>query len=288
MHEHTIWKPPCKIHSVIRRACSLALVGLQARQFVCPLVQSRNAFSYRPAMPIKVANNKRKQTENQESVKSKVARKEESHLYTDDNPETTLHGTGFADQAAAQRTLQLVRNRSTTYQFQVINTMYHRAKHHPHPNARMQSAMDIFQEWLDQYQTKKEQLPKYKTVKRLLVEQCLKALDSGQVAPADSKLSSSDEFLAALSWAKIYAQMPTGKRLANTLTTTDPEDPDMDSLRTSHLQHLVPANSSTAKKQAWRLDEDGHRQLSDLHLQWILFGYTPVEGQAMACLRALK
>ena len=168
-------------------------------------------------MPVKVPNNKRKQPQNRQPVQGKVARKQDSHLYTDDNPESTLHGTGFADEAAAHRTLHLVRKRSITYQFQVINTMYHRAKHHPHPNARMQKAMDTFQEWLDEYQTKKEQVPKYKIVKRPLVETCLRALNSGQLAPADSKLSSSEKFLAALSWATTYVQMPTGKRLANSI-----------------------------------------------------------------------
>lgn len=31
-----------------------------------------------------------------------------SHLYTDDNPETTLHGTGFKDEAAATKTSRLM------------------------------------------------------------------------------------------------------------------------------------------------------------------------------------
>jgi hypothetical protein len=48
----------------------------------------------------------------------------DSHLYTDDNPETTLHGTGFKDSDAAKHTIKLVSKRSLTYQFQTINTMY--------------------------------------------------------------------------------------------------------------------------------------------------------------------
>jgi hypothetical protein len=48
----------------------------------------------------------------------------DSHLYTDDNPETTLHGTGFKDTEAAKHTIELVSKRSLTYQFQTINTMY--------------------------------------------------------------------------------------------------------------------------------------------------------------------
>lgn len=36
---------------------------------------------------------------------AKVAKNpKDSHLYTDDNPETTLQGTGFKDEATAQKT----------------------------------------------------------------------------------------------------------------------------------------------------------------------------------------
>lgn len=60
---------------------------------------------------------------------SKAAFKTDSHLYTDDNPESTLHGTGFSSAETAERTIKLVSKRSRLYQFQVINTMYNRAKH---------------------------------------------------------------------------------------------------------------------------------------------------------------
>ena len=53
------------------------------------------------------------------STKKKDGR--DSHLYTDDNPKTTIHGTGFKDAAAAERTLKLIENRSLIYQFQTVN-----------------------------------------------------------------------------------------------------------------------------------------------------------------------
>lgn len=102
---------------------------------------------------------------------SKVGRKEptkttktrnprDSHLYTDDNPSTTIHGTGFKDKAAAQRTLELIGRRSLIYQFQTVNTMFNRAKHHPAMKkavegsagtADIRAAMEVFREWLDVY-----------------------------------------------------------------------------------------------------------------------------------------
>lgn len=249
------------------------------------LTRHRGVCTTRQDMPLKQKAGSKRKGNPSDTAEPRDARKHDSHLYTDDNPESTLHGTGFADAAAADRTIHLIRKRSLTYQFQVVNTMFYRAKHHPHPNAQMQSAMDIFQTWLHEYQTRKEQLVKYKTAKRSLVEQCLKCDEAGQLAPADDSLTSSDTFQAALGWARRYVSMPTGKRLANTLTTSNPEEPDMDSLRTTYLQSLVPADKAAAKKQCWRLDKDGHRQLSDLHLQWILFGYSPAEGQALTHLQ---
>ena len=236
----------------------------------------QNRALVRLAMPPKFTGSKRKADDADAGSSHQPARKKDSHLYTDDNPDTTLHGTGFQDAAAAQKTIHLVSQRSLTYQFQVINTMFYRAKHHPHPNARMHSAMDIFQQWLDQYQTQKQQVTKFKTVQRPLVAATLKALDDGHLKPEDASIQSSDAFETGLRWARIYVDMPSGKRLANTLTTTDPEQPDMDSLRTSYLQQLVPDNS---KQQAWRADTSGTSYPSDVHIQWLLFGYSPYEGK---------
>ena len=98
-------------------------------------------------------------TLSQPYTKDKKARDpKDSHLYTDDNPSTTIHGTGFKDEATAHKTLDLIKNRSLTYQFQTVNTMFYRAKHHPSMKKGisggagtkgMEEAMAIFREWLD-------------------------------------------------------------------------------------------------------------------------------------------
>jgi hypothetical protein len=69
-------------------------------------------------------------------------------LYTDYNPKKTLKGTGFKDAETAKRTLKLISNRDLTYQKQVVNTMYNRAKFHPHQTTSMKEAMDIYFKWL--------------------------------------------------------------------------------------------------------------------------------------------
>lgn len=72
-------------------------------------------------------------------------------LYNDSNPQTTLKGTGFKNVKKARQTIQLVRDKPKIYQFQVINTMYYRAKHHPYRTRDMEEAMKVLKQWLDSY-----------------------------------------------------------------------------------------------------------------------------------------
>jgi aromatic ring hydroxylase len=61
---------------------------------------------------------------------------------------TSTKGTGFKDKQKALDTLQIIKHRDLTYQKQVVNTMYNRAKHHPHQTADMKEAMKVFSAWL--------------------------------------------------------------------------------------------------------------------------------------------
>lgn len=70
-------------------------------------------------------------------------------LYEDKHPETSTKGTGFKDKDKALDTLKIIKKRDLVYQKQVVNTMYNRAKHHPHQSEGMRNAMKIFKIWLD-------------------------------------------------------------------------------------------------------------------------------------------
>lgn len=76
-------------------------------------------------------------------------------LYSNRHPNRTMKGTGFKDEKTAQKTIQLIRFRSPAYQFNVINTMFNRAKYHPHQTTNMLSAMKIFASWLKKYKKPK-------------------------------------------------------------------------------------------------------------------------------------
>lgn len=74
-----------------------------------------------------------------------------AELYNDINPNNTLKNTGFKNKQTAINTIKLIKNRCNYYQFSVINTMYNRAKYHPHQTNNMKEAMIIFKRWINDY-----------------------------------------------------------------------------------------------------------------------------------------
>ena len=75
----------------------------------------------------------------------------DSTLYDNFHPEKSLKGTGFKNAKVALNTIKLISKISLKYQFDVVNTMYNRAKYHPHKTKDMEDAMKIFHKWLKEY-----------------------------------------------------------------------------------------------------------------------------------------
>ena len=65
-------------------------------------------------------------------------------LYSDNHPNTSIKGFGFANPTIAKETINKLKSYNKTYQKQVIITMYYRAKHHPHQTPYMRKAMKEF------------------------------------------------------------------------------------------------------------------------------------------------
>jgi hypothetical protein len=72
-------------------------------------------------------------------------------LYEDKHPTTSTKGTGFKNKEKAIDTLKIIKDRDIIYQKQVVNTMYNRAKYHPHQTKEMKEAMVVFKKWLDKH-----------------------------------------------------------------------------------------------------------------------------------------
>ena len=215
------------------------------------------------------------------SGSSKTKDPKDSHLYTDDNPATTIHGTGFKDKATAMHTLELISKRSLTYQFQTVNTMYHRAKHHPAMKKAaegsagtkdMRDAMEVFREWLDEtYPKEKEGLRVDGGFKPLLrkevVERYLQRIEDSSEVSEDAK-----------AFARTYASLPKGKRLGNVLVDDKkPEEPDWERKRYQVLDELVPQGKE--KESGWEHSGlwSGDKEPSEQHLRLIAWAWSPVK-----------
>lgn len=164
---------------------------------------------------------------------AKVKNSKASHLYTDDNPETTLHGTGFRDKATALHTIELVSQRSLTYQFQTINTMLYRARGHPHKTAGILEAIEVFADWTSTYKDRKAALKSFPLMKKEKVEQYLKAAEEHNEEHEDQ---------IDVDFATRYISLPSKKRLANTLL--DPAHPEREDLEIKRYKELCDLTSN--------------------------------------------
>lgn len=62
--------------------------------------------------------------------------------------------TGYGDVKRAKETLRNIKKFNKSYQMQVVNTMYNRAKYHANQTTDMREAMKIFKKWLKTHTTK--------------------------------------------------------------------------------------------------------------------------------------
>jgi len=77
-----------------------------------------------------------------------IKNKKNLSLYADYKPETTIQGLGFKNKEKALYTIEKIKDKDLTYQFNVINTMLNRAKHHPYKNKDMEEAIVIYEKWI--------------------------------------------------------------------------------------------------------------------------------------------
>jgi len=102
------------------------------------------------------------------SLIKKRTKKHPGHLFTDDNPESTVPNTGFANKEIVLKTLKDMEHRDIVYQFQVINTMYHRGlsvvKQTKDEGKKQDitEGLSLYKKWLSDYKSrdrKKEMMP---------------------------------------------------------------------------------------------------------------------------------
>ena len=166
---------------------------------------------------------------------------------------------------------RLISKRSLTYQFQTVNTLWHRANGHPHKNAGIEQAMQIFREWLDKTYPEGKEALRAGGWKPLLSKGCVKKYLPQIKARGLPNMEQAQEF------AEQYVRLAKGKRLANVLMDdTKPEEPDWDQKRYDALCEIVPKGKEQAGNWADEDLWDSERKVTDEHLRLIAWAWSPM------------
>jgi len=74
--------------------------------------------------------------------------KADGSLYSNSNRKKSRTKIGYGNLKRASETLKNIKRFDKSYQIQVVNTMYNRAKFHANQTSDMRDAMKIFKKWL--------------------------------------------------------------------------------------------------------------------------------------------
>lgn len=162
---------------------------------------------------------------------------------------------------ANKAAVSLVSKRSLTYQWQTINTLYNRAKHHPNKTKDMEAAIGVFGKWLNEtYKKQKAEQRTFKPLSKKAIESFLP--DLKQAKAIDT------------TFAELYVKLEPRKRLANVLVNDkEPGEPDWDQTRLDALSKLVPdKNNEVGEDDLW--EDDGVP--SQYHLSLICWAWSPL------------
>ena len=80
-------------------------------------------------------------------------------LYSNGNKKPKIK-SGYGSQEKAKQTLKNLKGYNKLYQYQVINTMYNRAKFHANQTQGMRDAMKIYKKWLNNEKNKRNKKSK--------------------------------------------------------------------------------------------------------------------------------
>lgn len=90
---------------------------------------------------------KKSKKKSKKKTKKKTKKSSNKSLYSNGkNKPRIKSGYGSAD--VAKQTLKNIKGKSKSYQKQIVNTMYNRAKYHKYQTSGMKKAMKVYKNWL--------------------------------------------------------------------------------------------------------------------------------------------
>ncbi|XP_072152498.1 uncharacterized protein Ude [Bemisia tabaci] len=107
----------------------------------------------------KVKSEKRNAADSENDPKKAQSGWNNGKLFGTETTETTFQGAGFKDKQKALETIKLLEGRDIAYQYNIINSMYNRAKvilkrtNDKEKIQNLSEAIDTFAAWIDDYKT---------------------------------------------------------------------------------------------------------------------------------------
>lgn len=220
--------------------------------------------------------------------------KAKGQLFSDDNPETTVHGYGFSNPSIAKKTIDDLKNRDIDYQFQVVNTMYHRGKvilkraKNEDTLQNITLALDIYNEWLNNYKTNKlnDKLKKtYLTPKQVSdLEFLAEYYDISHKARGLSKPTTSDEGFLVI-WRRVKGD----KKHLRTLPVKKsvPDGQTWDKQRNNYLVRRL-SMVKNAKGDLYYLTGIDAGLPTRLHVNMLMWAYSPDVKNVISNIKKYK
>lgn len=201
--------------------------------------------------------------------------KSKSKLYSDDHPLTSLQGTGFKNENSAIHTIKIIKNRSLKYQYDVINTMYNRAKYHPSQTVDMKQAMKIFSSWLLNYNTAKKREHNYNFLPLSIVKKYEKLAEEygvSEVARGIKPSIKSDE-----GFLQVYLRVKSPHKLQYIpIKKNKPEGQDYFTFRNSFITSRL-AQIKKSNTPLFYTDGKYKGLPTKQHIVLIMYAYSPEE-----------
>lgn len=196
-------------------------------------------------------------------------------LFGSETTETTFQGAGFKDKEKALETLQLLEGRDVTFQFQIINSMFHRAKvihkrtKDPEKLRNLSEAIETFENWLNDYRS-------HSRAKENLTYLPLDVVEAFQ--PLADKYGVKTEVSGVdISFLKAYREADGDLKKLRVLKVNPDDEKSItwDVHRNKYLKPLVDRVKGDDAPPLYRTEEKVRGVPTKEHVELVMWGYSP-------------
>jgi hypothetical protein len=239
----------------------------------------------------KVKSQKRRATAGEKSNSENGEKKpgwSGGQLFGSETTETTFQGAGFKDKEKALETMQLLEGRDIAFQFQIINSMFHRAKvihkrtKDPEKLRNLAEAIETFEAWLNDYRS-------HSRAKENLTYLPLDVVEAFQPL-ADRYGVKTEVPDVEASFHKVYREAGGDLKKLRVLKVNPDDEMSVtwDVHRNKHLKPLVDRIKSDDAPPLYRTEDKVKGLPTKEHVELVMWGYSPEVTKLKKSIPLLK